>query len=120
MEKEKLKKVFKSRISVLSLIFIVVGLFHSCGKIIFREVKCREFEFQDELKWYAGNVGDLITLSNKENLTKEFVIRDKFILHTKKYTSDTGCGCRDIWGLLLSTEKDTIIMNSESVYVENN
>ena len=109
----------KNRLSIIGMV-IILGVCHSCGTIIFREVKCRDFEFQDDLKWYPGNVGNVISLSNKDNETKEFIIKDKYIIHTKKYTSDTGCGCHDIWGILLSTSNDTIIMNSESVYVENN
>jgi len=87
--------------------------------LIFREMKCRDFEFQDDLKWYAGNVGDVITLSTEDKETKKFVVEDKYIMHTKKYTSDTGCGCQDIWGIVLSSDNDTIIINGESAYVEN-
>jgi len=97
----------------------MLGFFNSCGKLMFREVKCRAFEFQDELKWYPGTVGEVIILSNKDNETKEFIVEDKYIIHTQKYTSDTGCGCHDIWGMVLSTSTDTIVMNSESIYIED-
>ena len=107
------------KINISIICMIILGFFHSCG-LMFREVKCRDFEFQDELKWYSGNVGDVIALSNKYNDTIEFVVKDKYIIHTQKYTSDTGCGCHDIWGMTLSTSKDTIVMNSESIYVEKN
>jgi hypothetical protein len=83
-------------------------------------VNCRNFEFQDELRWYAGNIGDTITLSNGDIETKKFVIRDKYLLHRTKYVSDTGCGCHDRWGMLLSADKDTISMFSDSQYVEKN
>ena len=108
------------KVSSLTICVIVLGVFYSCGKLFWREVKCRDFEFQDELKWYAGNIGETITLSNKENETKEFVIKDKYIYHRTKYISDTGCSCHDIWGILLSTEKDTIGMYSHSKYIEKN
>ena len=120
MVKEKIKHVFSQRISVLLLLSVFAfGLFLSCNKIVFRTVKCRDFEFHDELKWYAGNVGDVITLSNQKNETKEFIIRDKYLFHVTKYISDTGCGCHDGWGILLSTDIDSISMYSQSKYVEN-
>jgi len=106
----------KLKISLSITCIILIGFFHSCG-LFFTEVKCRNFEFQDELKWYAGNVGDVITLSNKDNETKEFIIKDKYIHHRIKYISDTGCGCHDWWGMLLSTGNDTINMYSHSRYV---
>jgi hypothetical protein len=92
----------------------------SCNKLIFREINCRDFEFQDDLKWYAGNVGDTLTLSNKKHEIRKIVIIDKYLSHRKKYVSDTGCGCYDIWGMVLTNGSDTIIMNGESVYVEKN
>lgn len=95
------------------------GLFNSCGKLFWREVKCRNFEFQDELKWYPGTVGDVITLSNKENETNEFTIRDKYIHHRTKYISDTGCGCHDWWGIFLTSKNDTINMYGHSRYIED-
>jgi len=112
----------KTKISI-SIICIIITLWalHSCGVLLFREVKCRDFEFQDELKWFAGNVGNVITLSNNRgNETKEFIIRDKYILHRIKYTSDTGCDCHDRWGILLSSGNDTISMYSDSKYIETN
>jgi len=108
------------KVSLLIISVIVLGVFYSCGKLFWREVKCRDFEFQEELKWYAGNVGDVITLSNNENVTKEFIIRDKYILHRTKYISDTGCDCYDRWGILLSADNDTISMYSDSRYIEKN
>ena len=117
--KKETKKVITLRIVVLTLICMVVfGVYHSCG-IMFREVSCRDFEFQDELKWYAGNVGDVLTFSNNESKTKQFVIKDKYLFHVTKYISDTGCGCHDGWGILLSAENDSISMYSQSKYVEN-
>ena len=110
----------KNSLSIICAVIVLVA-FSSCNKLMFREIKCRDFEFQDDLKWYAGNVGDTITLSTHGgNETKKFVIEDKYISHTKKYTSDTGCRCHDIWGMVLSTAHDTIVMNGESVYVEKN
>ena len=113
------KTKIKISLSILCIV-IILGIFHACGTIIFREIKCRDFEFQEDLKWFAGNVGDVITLSTNGNETKKFIIEDKYIIHTKKYTSDSGCGCHDIWGIVLSSANDTIIMNGESVYVEKN
>ena len=92
---------------------------YSCGTI-FREVNCRDFEFQDELKWFPGNVGDALTLTNDINETKEFIIKNKYILHRTKYISDTGCNCHDRWGILLSVGNDTISMYGDSQYIEKN
>ena len=103
----------------ISIIYVLLIGFHSCG-LIFREVKCRNFEFHDELKWFAGSADDVITFSNKENETKEFKIVKKYIDHRIKYISDTGCGCHDWWGVLLSAGNDTIDMYSHSRYVETN
>ena len=108
------------KVRLLIICVIMLEVFYSCGKLFWREIKCRDFEFQDDLKWFAGNIGEIITLSNKENETKEFIIRDKYIYHRTKYISDTGCSCHDIWGILLSTEKDTIGMYSHSSYIEKN
>ena len=98
----------KISLSILCIV-IILGIFHSCNKLLFREIECRDFEFHDDLKWFAGNVGDVITLSTNDNETKKFTIEDKYIIHTKKYTSDIGCGCQDIWGIFLSTAHDTIV-----------
>ncbi|MDR1698464.1 MAG: hypothetical protein LBR75_01385 [Prevotellaceae bacterium] len=108
------------KLRISAMLLIATLFLSSCGELMFREINCRSFEFQDDLKWYAGNVGDVITLSNQANETKEFIIEDKVIFHTKKYTSDTGCGCYDRWGMQLIGSKDTITMYSESVYIEKN
>ena len=50
----------KSKI-ILSLIGMFI-LFHSCISV-FREVTCRDFEFEEELKWYPGVVGDAVVIA---------------------------------------------------------
>ena len=109
----KMKKV-----STLIICVIMLGVIHSCGLLFWREIKCRDFEFQDELKWYPGNVGEVITFSNEENEMKEFVIREKYISHRAKYYSDTGCDCLDLWVIMLSSGSDTIRMYGNSFYIE--
>ena len=107
----------KSKI-ILSFIGIFV-LFHSCISV-FREVTCRDFEFEEELKWYSGVVGDAVTFINNENETKTFVIVDKYLHHQTKYISDTGCSCYDLWGITLAVGNDTIMMYGRSKYLEKN
>jgi len=102
------------------LCLLTYGFFFSCSILPFREVKCRDFEYQDELKWYAGSIGEIITFSNERNETKAFVIQDKYLLHRTKYTSDTGCDCHDRWGIMLVEGNDTISMYSDSKYIEKN
>ncbi len=106
------------KLFILFTALLTLGLLNSCGKIIFREINCRGFEFDDELKWFAGNVGDILTLKNETDDSINFVIRDKYILHRTSYISDTGCGCHDRWGILLTAGNDTINMYSDSKYVE--
>ena len=121
MGKEKIKKLFILRIVALPAICIFIfGVFYSCGVLIFREINCRNFEFQEELKWYAGNINDVITFSDQENKTKEFVIDEKYLFHTTKYYSDTGCDCYDWWGISLVSGNDTLSMYGESNYIEKN
>ena len=68
--------------TILSLIGIFV-LFHSCISV-FREVTCRDFEFEEELKWYPGVVGDAVTFISNQDETKTFVIVDKYLQHRTK------------------------------------
>ena len=109
----------KTKMIICLIILLILGQFYSCG-LIFRDVNCRDFEFHDELKWFPGNIGDALTLTNETGETIDFIIRDKYILHRTKYISDTGCGCHDRWGILMSAGNDTISMYSDSKYIEKN
>lgn len=105
----------------ISLIIMATGLIlQSCGTLIFQEIVCRDFENKDDLNWYAGNIGDTISFVNANNQTMNFTVKDKYILHRTKYISDTGCGCHDMWGILLTSNTDTISMYSHAKYVYDN
>ena len=108
----------KSKIILLLSGIFLTGFFPSCGVLMFREVKCRDFEFKEELKWFAGNVGDVLTFKNNHNETKEFVVAEKYIFHRTKYTTDTGCDCHDQWAILLTAGNDSISMFGDSQYIE--
>lgn len=90
----------------------------SCNKLIFREVICREFEQTTDLEWFAGNIGDSIVLVENGTTRHKFKVYDKYILHRKKYKSDTGCGCHDMWGATYVSGQDSIGIWTEEKYVE--
>jgi len=114
MKKEKTRKLF----TLCIICMFIFGFFHSCGVLMFRKINCRNFEFQEELKWYAGDIFDVMTFSDQENNIKKFVINDKYLFHTTRYYSDTGCDCYNLWGILLVSGSDTLSMYSESSYIE--
>ena len=79
MKKEKTKKIILRMVALPIICMFIFGVFYSCGVLMFREINCRNFEFQEELKWYAGNINDIITFSDQVNKTKEFVINEKYL-----------------------------------------
>jgi hypothetical protein len=100
---------------------ILSGLLFSCDKIIFREIKCRDFQITGENYWFPLNVGDSVVFVNSSsNIRKKYTIVDKRISHRTKYTSDTGCGCLDNSGMLLTSGTDSLWFNNELRYVEDN
>lgn len=99
---------------------IITGLFLSCGKIIFREIECRDFQFKGEYYWFPLKTGDSVVFVNKTtNVRKKYKIADKRIAHRTKYISDTGCGCLDNSKMLLISGTDSIWFNNELRYVED-
>lgn len=92
----------------------------SCKKLIFREVQCREPNNTNHLKWFAGKLNDTITLVKPDNTIINFIVDDKYIFHRTQYTSDTGCGCHDMWGIRMVSGSDTISMYNQEKYVEDN
>lgn len=109
------------KIRLLFGFFIVTGLFFSCDKIIFREIKCRDFQIKGENYWFPLNVGDSVVFINTStSIRKKYTIIDKRISHRTKYTSDTGCGCLDNSGMLLTSGSDSLWFNNELKYVEDN
>ena len=107
----------------LRLIFgllIVTGFFFSCDKIIFREIKCRDFEIKGENYWFPLNVGESVVFVNSAtNIRKKYTIVVKHISHRTKYTSDTGCGCLDSSAMLLVSGTDSLWFKNELKYVED-
>jgi hypothetical protein len=103
------------------IIVIVAALiaFSSCKKLVHRDVNCRGFSFTDEYYWFPQQLGDTISFVNGANVTKKFVVADKYINHRKQYVSDTGCGCNDVSSLLLTSENDSLWFRSELKYIED-
>lgn len=109
------------KLRFLFVFFIVTALFYSCNKIVFREIKCRDFQIKGEDYWFPLNVGDSVVFVNSStNIRKKYIIVNKRISHRTKYTSDTGCGCFDNSGMLLISGTDSLWFNNELKYVENN
>ncbi len=109
------------KIRLLFAFFIVAGLFISCDKIIFREIKCKDFQIKGENYWFPLNVGDSVVFVNSTtSIRKKYTILDKRISHRTKYTSDAGCGCLDKSGMLLTSGSDSLWFNNELKYVEDN
>ena len=111
-------KIYK--INIIVLITFLILIFQSCGILFYRKIECREFENIEDLRWFPGKIADTITFYKQDNTIVKFEISDKYILHMKQYISDTGCGCFDRWGILLTNKKDTISMFSDAKYVYNN
>lgn len=102
-------------------LLILVAMFYSCGKIIFREVKCRDFQIKGENYWFPLVLGDSVVFANKAmSLRKKYIIVDKKIFHRTQYTSDTGCGCLDQSQMLLTSGSDSLWFVNEERYVEQN
>lgn len=95
-------------ILTLTIITLLLLNLSSCGNWMFTEVQCREFEYEGDLVWYPGEVGDtLVFVSNTEPEIRA-VVEQKFITHHTMYISDTGCSCYDTWGMELSVGEDTL------------
>lgn len=110
-----------NRITILLPITILItSLLYSCSEVIFRDVNCRDFENNNDLKWFSGKKGEILTFNKSDGTTVSFNIVDKYIFHRTKYISDTGCGCHDMWGMMMTNENDTISMYSQAKYVEDN
>lgn len=91
----------------------------TCGKVVWREIECREFSLKGEHYWFPLNIGDSVSFTNSSNLQKTFIVKDKYISHRTKYISDTGCGCYDLTEMLLISGNDSIWFNNHLVYIED-
>jgi hypothetical protein len=106
-----LKKVF--------ILLFITAFFSNCNKLIFREIECNPFEMNVEYFWNSSNEGEKIVFTNSLNQRKELVVADKTITHRTKYVSDTGCGCYDFSGMLMTNGSDSIWFKNELQYIEN-
>ena len=100
----------------LSFLTLIAFLFTSCGYLFLKEIECREFK-TDHVKLFPGMPGDTITFVSADSLQKHFVVREKFIKHTKKYITDTGCSCRDLMQMLYTSGSDSIWSRYEENYI---
>lgn len=108
------------KIKLLIGFFAAAGLFFSCKKIVFREVECRDFQIRGEHYWFPLHDEDSVVFINSStNARKKYTVVDKRISHRTKYTSDTGCGCLDYSGMLLTSGTDSLWFSNELRYVED-
>ncbi|MBN2891738.1 MAG: hypothetical protein JXL97_07715 [Bacteroidales bacterium] len=101
------------------IVFFFITSF-SCNKLFFKKVECRSFEYTEELEWFTGEKNDTVTFIKPDSNTIDFVISDKYLIHRTLYHSGSDCNCKDLWGILMVNETDTISIFSESYYIENN
>lgn len=105
---------------LLYIFIFSLTLLMSCGILLFRNIECREFASQDELVWFPGNVGDTVIFKKSSSGSATFMVVRKSIYHTLGYKSDTGCGCADLWELILANDSDTLGVVGQIHYVNNN
>ena len=96
-------------------------LFVSCNSFIFRDITCREFQIKGENYWFPLHVEDSVVFINSAtNVRKKYMVVDKHIFHRTRYVSDTGCGCLDYSGMLLTSGMDSLWFYNELRYIEDN
>jgi hypothetical protein len=64
---KKIMKMINNKIKIILGIIILSGLIFSCKKIIFREIKCREFQITGENYWFPLNTGDSVVFVKSSN-----------------------------------------------------
>ncbi|MCB9426311.1 MAG: hypothetical protein H6584_04705 [Flavobacteriales bacterium] len=102
----------------LSILFLSSLAFISCDLLPYKDVNCRPFVLKGEMQWFPEQTGETVRFTNTSNQTKDFTVVDKFIAHRTSYVSDTGCGCRDLSGMLLTTsDKGSIWFNDRNNYI---
>lgn len=70
--------------------------------------------------WFPFPNGHQFAVKNSAGDSLVFSKVDNYIWHTSGYTTDTGCGCSDRSGQLLTVGNDSIWFNTEMNYIENN
>jgi len=99
------------------IVLAVVGVgLGSCLDEASKRLPCDPFSSQDQLKWFAGEVGDTLSFRDQNNVSKSFEIEDKYIIHTTSFVSQVGCNCHDVWGILLVNGADSIGVVGQHVY----
>ncbi len=110
-------------IITLFLITSIGIITNSCNEFIFRDVYCRDFELDEYLDIFPGEVGDNYNFIYKDNIkynSWDFTIDFKEINHRTKYTSDINCFCEDKISIKMSNNTgDAIYMEMTSIYVED-
>lgn len=120
-----MKKIYSNLIVFIALAIMSIGL-GSCLDESAKRLPCEPFSTQEQLRWFAGEVGDTLSFRNQNNAGKAFEIRDKYVIHTTSYVALPGCNCHDIWGILLVDGTDSIgvfgqhIYNQTEGYILNN
>jgi hypothetical protein len=104
------------RIFIFILVAAVLG---SCSMLPFRNVACKPFAIRGEAYWFPLQVGETVVFVNDKNREKTYTVMDKYISHTTDYTTDTGCACKDVSGMLLISGNDSIWFNNQLIYQEN-
>lgn len=104
----------------ISIAAVVVFALSTCDRVEYKDVFCRDFELVNENYWFPNAVGDSVVFVNEREFTQTFKIADKSIVHTTKYTDNTGCTCSDVAGILLSNANDSIYFINNYAYTNNN
>jgi hypothetical protein len=105
---------------VLILITTCAIALAGCGKLWNREIDCNIYAVSDETFWFPDPVGSQFMFKGSSGDSIVFLKLDNYIWHTTGYTTDTGCGCNDRSGQLLTAGNDSLWFNTEMSYIENN
>jgi hypothetical protein len=105
--------------TLLLLVILAVSL-AACGKLWNRERDCNAFKLSNEVFWFPKPIGSQYVFKNASGDSVLFTKADNYIWHTTGYTTDTGCGCNDQSGQLLTAGNDSIWFNTEMRYIEDN
>jgi hypothetical protein len=113
--------MIKTRRTIVKMIaaVILITSISSCIKDKRRRVDCEPFSNQSDLAWLAGVTGEFLTFQNQDGAEKTFKIEDKYIIHTTYFITEMGCNCHDIWGILLSSDADSVGVFSQFIYNES-
>jgi len=101
------------------ILIITIFVLNSCGVLVFRKIECRDFQLKEELFWFQGKIKtSYVFVNEKTGEEKTFILKDKWISHRQKYSSDTGCDCHDKSSQFLIGNKDSIWTINDLRYIE--